>query len=273
MIKGNQMTRIAVLGASGRMGRMLVQAVHETEGAELTAAVVRPGSSLAGVDIGELCGLGRIGVVTTTSLAESPDFDVLIDFTQPETTLEALAFCAQQGKASVVGTTGLDSTQDHQLDSYAQQVPVLFAANMSTGVNLSLNLLKTAARALGDAGYDIEVIEAHHRHKVDAPSGTALMMGNAVAEALGRNLNTDGVFSREGKCGPRTDKEIGFSVIRAGDIVGEHTVMFATEGERIEITHKASSRMTFANGAVRAALWLAQQPAGRYDMQDMLGLK
>lgn len=267
------MTRIAVLGASGRMGRMLVQAVHESDNAQLSAAIVRSGSSLVGVDIGELCGLGKIGIATTDSLASSPEFDVLIDFTSPTTTLESLVFCAKHHKAIVVGTTGLDQAQLAQLDAAARQVPVVFAANMSTGVNLSLNLLATAAKALGDAGFDIEVIEAHHRHKVDAPSGTALMMGRAVADALGRDLNDCGVFAREGQCGPRTADEIGFSVIRAGDIVGEHTVMFAAEGERIEITHKASSRMTFARGAVRAALWVASQSPARYDMQDVLELK
>lgn len=268
------MTRIAILGAAGRMGRMLVQATLQTAGAELGAAIVRPGSSLVGADVGELIGVGKCGVVLSDSLDEVVDaFDVVIDFTTPLLTEQAVALCNAHGKAIVIGTTGLSDAQERALGAQANTMPVVYAANMSTGVNLTLNLLATAARALADAGYDIEIIEAHHRHKVDAPSGTALMMGQAVAKACGRDLREQGVFSREGHCGPRTDKEIGFSVIRAGDIVGEHTVMFATEGERIEITHKASSRMTFANGAVRAALWAAQARPGLYDMQDVLGLK
>lgn len=267
------MTRVAVLGAAGRMGRMLVRAVHEMEGAELSGAVVKPGSSLAGVDAGELCGLGKLGLDTVERLENAADFDVVIDFTTPATTLECLGFCEAQGKAAVIGTTGLDKQQLEQLDLYAQKVPFVYAGNYSTGVNLSLNLLATAARALGDAGFDIEVTEAHHRHKVDAPSGTALMMGETMAEALGRRLDDCGVFSREGQCGPRSRDEIGFSVIRGGDVVGEHTVSFLGDGERIEITHKASSRMTFANGAVRAALWAVAQAPGRFDMQDVLGLQ
>ncbi|MGJ8518206.1 4-hydroxy-tetrahydrodipicolinate reductase [Carnimonas bestiolae] len=267
------MTRVVVLGAAGRMGRMLVQAVHAMEGAHLAGAVVRPGSSLLGADIGEICGLGKIGVTATGALADSGDFDVVIDFTSPNTTMEALSFCVEHNKAIVIGTTGFDKQQLTAIKRHANAIALVYAENYSTGVNLSLNLLATAARALGDAGFDIEITEAHHRHKVDAPSGTALMMGRAVAGALGRDLERCGVFSRVGQCGPRSSEEIGFSVIRGGDIVGEHTVTFAAEGERIEITHKASSRMTFANGAVRAALWAAQQPAGYYDMQDMLGLK
>ncbi|WP_027349584.1 4-hydroxy-tetrahydrodipicolinate reductase [Halotalea alkalilenta] len=268
------MTRIAIMGASGRMGRMLVQAVLEDELADLGGAVVRSGSSLVGVDIGELCGLGRAGITAVDGLDRIvDDFDVLIDFTTPATTLDSLAFCAEHGKGMVIGTTGLDAEQSNQLEAYAKRLPLVFAANMSTGVNLSLNLLATAAKALGDAGFDIEVIEAHHRHKVDAPSGTALMMGRAVADALGRELDQCGVFSRVGQCGPRRADEIGFATVRGGDIVGEHTVMFAAEGERIEITHKASSRMTFARGAVRAARWVAGRAPGHYDMQDVLGLK
>ncbi|KXS37196.1 4-hydroxy-tetrahydrodipicolinate reductase [Modicisalibacter sp. 'Wilcox'] len=265
--------RIAVMGPAGRMGRTLVSAVHQDEAAELTAGIVAAGSSLAGADLGELAGVGRSGVSASDDLiAVVDDFDVLIDFTNPSTTLANLAFCAEHGKRIVIGTTGLDDAQLAELDGYRDRVPMVFAPNMSVGVNLTLNLLATAARALGDEGYDIEVIEAHHRHKVDAPSGTALKMGEVVADALGRNLKEHGVFAREGQCGPRSDTEIGFATVRAGDIVGEHTVMFATEGERIEITHKASSRMTFARGAVRAARWVAGRDAGRYDMQDVLGL-
>ncbi|MCM2131556.1 4-hydroxy-tetrahydrodipicolinate reductase [Larsenimonas rhizosphaerae] len=268
------MTRIAIMGAAGRMGRVLIQAVAQEEQAELAAAIVRPDSSLIGVDIGELAGLGRLGVATLGDVRQAADdIDVLIDFTTPALTLDNLAFCADHGKAIVIGTTGFSEDELAVLDGYKERVPMVFAANMSTGVNLLVNLLETAARALGEAGYDIEIIEAHHRHKVDAPSGTALMLGQAVAAPLGRTLKEHGVFSREGQCGPRRDDEIGFATVRAGDIVGEHTVLFATEGERIELTHKASSRMTFGKGAVRAACWVADQPADRYDMQDVLGLK
>lgn len=267
------MTRIAIVGVAGRMGRTLVEAVQQDADATLAGGVVEPGSSLRGSDIGELAGLGRLGIAVVDSLeAIVDDFDVLIDFTTPEVTLANLAFCAEHGKRIVIGTTGLSDAQLAELDGHADRLPVMFAPNMSVGVNLTLKLLETAARALGDEGYDIEVIEAHHRHKVDAPSGTALRMGEVVAQSLGRTLGEDGVFAREGRCGPRRDREIGFATVRAGDIVGEHTVMFATEGERIEITHKASSRMTFARGAVRAARWLAGQGNGRYDMQDVLGL-
>ncbi|MCE8022283.1 4-hydroxy-tetrahydrodipicolinate reductase [Halomonas sp. MCCC 1A11036] len=267
------MTRIAIVGVAGRMGRTLVNAVQQDAGATLAGGIVEPGSTLVGADIGELAGLGKQGVVAVDSLdAIVDDFDVLIDFTAPQVTLANLAFCAAHGKCMVIGTTGLADDELAELDGYRDRLPFVFAPNMSVGVNLTLKLLETAARALGDEGYDIEVIEAHHRHKVDSPSGTALKMGEVVAEALGRTLKEHGVFERVGQCGPRTDREIGFATVRAGDIVGEHTVMFATEGERIEITHKASSRMTFAKGAVRAARWVADQSNGRYGMQDVLGL-
>ena len=277
------MTRIAIVGVAGRMGRTLVNAVEQDAEATLAGGIVEPGSSLAGADIGELAGVGKRGVVAVDSLTSIVDeFDVLIDFTAPQVTLGNLAFCAEHGKRIVIGTTGMSDDELAQLDSYHDKVAMVFAPNMSVGVNLTLKLLETAAKALGDEGYDIEVIESHHRHKVDAPSGTALRMGEVgtaikmgevIADNLGRNLKEHGVFERVGQCGPRTDKEIGFATVRAGDIVGEHTVMFATEGERIEITHKASSRMTFAKGAVRAARWVAGKESGRYDMQDVLGLE
>ncbi|MBB3191789.1 4-hydroxy-tetrahydrodipicolinate reductase [Halomonas cerina] len=267
------MTRIAIVGVAGRMGRTLVNAVQQDAGATLAGGVVEPGSSLVGTDLGELAGVGRLDVTAVDSLeAILDDVDVLIDFTSPQVTLANLAACAAYGKAIVIGTTGLDDEQLAELDGYRDRVPMVFAPNMSVGVNLTLKLLETAAKALGDEGYDIEVIESHHRHKVDAPSGTALKMGEVVADALERPLKEYGVFERVGQCGPRSDREIGFATVRAGDIVGEHTVMFATEGERIEITHKASSRMTFAKGAVRAARWVAGQGNGRYSMQDVLGL-
>ncbi|MGC3874822.1 4-hydroxy-tetrahydrodipicolinate reductase [Halomonas sp. GXIMD04776] len=265
--------RIAIVGVAGRMGRTLVAAVEQDAQARLAAGIVAPGSSLKEADVGELAGLGKLGIQAVDSLTSVVDeFDVLIDFTTPRVTLDNLAFCAEHGKRMVIGTTGLGDDELIELDGHCDRVPLVFAPNMSVGVNLTLKLLKTAAQALGDEGYDIEVIEAHHRHKVDAPSGTALKMGEVVADSLNRNLKEHGVFERVGQCGPRSDKEIGFATVRAGDIVGEHTVLFATEGERIEITHKASSRMTFAKGAVRAARWVSEQPAGRYDMQDVLGL-
>ncbi|RTR05505.1 4-hydroxy-tetrahydrodipicolinate reductase [Halomonas nitroreducens] len=267
------MTRIAIVGVAGRMGRTLVNAVQQDAEATLAGGIVEPGSSLAGADIGELAGIGKLGVAAADSLAAIvDDFDVLIDFTAPQVTLANLAFCADHGKRIVIGTTGLSDDELAELDGYGERLAMVFAPNMSVGVNLTLKLLETAAKALGDEGYDIEVIESHHRHKVDAPSGTALKMGEVVAESLGRSLKEHGVFERVGQCGPRSAEEIGFATVRAGDIVGEHTVMFATEGERIEITHKASSRMTFAKGAVRAARWVAARDKGRYDMQDVIGL-
>ncbi|WP_336365844.1 4-hydroxy-tetrahydrodipicolinate reductase [Marinobacter sp. C2H3] len=265
--------KVAIIGAAGRMGKVLIEAVDGTEGLELGAAIVEPGSSLVGSDAGELVGIGRTGVRLVDSLAQVKDaFDVLVDFTFPDLTLENAAFCAEHGKRLVVGTTGMTDAEKQQLAQAAESVPIMFAPNMSVGVNVVLNLLRTAAATLGD-DYDVEIIEAHHRHKKDAPSGTALRMGEVVADALGRDLKECAVYGREGFTGERTRKEIGFETIRAGDVVGDHTVLFATEGERIEITHKASSRMTFAKGAMRAALWLENKPAGLYDMQDVLGLK
>lgn len=269
------MTRIAVTGAAGRMGKTLIEAVNMTEGAQLSAAIVEPGSSLIGADAGELAGVGKLGVQIAGSLdAVKDDFDLLIDFTAPEVTMANVEFCAANGKQVVIGTTGLDDSQKQQLAKAAEHVAIVFAPNMSVGVNLCFKLLEIAAKALGeDSGYDIEVIEAHHRHKVDSPSGTALRMGEVVADALGRDLKECAVYGREGKVGPRHPREIGFETIRAGDVVGDHTVLFATDGERIEITHKASSRMTFAKGAVRASMWLAGRSAGLYDMQDVLSLR
>ena len=268
------MTRVAIVGVAGRMGRTLVNAVEQEADATLAGGIVEPGSSLVGADIGELAGIGRRGVAAVDDLSDIvDDFDVLIDFTAPQVTLANLAFCAEHGKRIVIGTTGMNDDELAQLDGFCDRVAMVFAPNMSVGVNLTLKLLETAAKALGDEGYDIEVIESHHRHKVDSPSGTAIKMGEVVAASLDRTLKEHGVFERVGQCGPRSDKEIGFATVRAGDIVGEHTVMFATEGERIEITHKASSRMTFAKGAVRAARWVAGKASGRYDMQDVLGLE
>ena len=266
------MRRIAVMGAAGRMGKILIEAVGQAEGAKLTAAVDRPDSSLIGADAGELAAQGKIGVTLAGDLNAALDqFDVLIDFTHPSVTLKNLEICRRAGKAMVIGTTGFSPEERQQLEAAAQEIPIVFAANYSVGVNLCLKLLDTAARVLGD-DVDIEIIEAHHRHKVDAPSGTALRMGEVVANALGRDLQKVAVYGREGQTGARERETIGFATVRAGDVVGDHTVLFAADGERVEITHKASSRMTFAKGAVRAALWLQTQPAGLYDMQDVLGL-
>ncbi|WP_373389122.1 4-hydroxy-tetrahydrodipicolinate reductase [Pseudomonas alcaligenes] len=266
------MRRIAVMGAAGRMGKNLIEAVGQAEGAQLSAAIDRPDSSLIGADAGELVAQGKLGVQLVGDLnAVLDQFDVLIDFTHPSVTLKNLEICRRAGKAMVIGTTGFSPEERQQLEAAAQEIPIVFAANYSVGVNLCLKLLDTAARVLGDE-VDIEIIEAHHRHKVDAPSGTALRMGEVVANALGRDLHKVAVYGREGQTGARERETIGFATVRAGDVVGDHTVLFAAEGERVEITHKASSRMTFAKGAVRAALWLQAQPAGLYDMQDVLGL-
>ncbi|WP_260292458.1 4-hydroxy-tetrahydrodipicolinate reductase [Sedimenticola hydrogenitrophicus] len=267
------MIRVAVVGAAGRMGKSLIQAVSAAEGFTLGAATERPGSSLVGTDAGELAGIGRLGVVVRDSLeAVVGDFDVVIDFTAPAVTLQHLAVCRAHAKRMVIGTTGFSEEQKLELQAASADIPIILAPNMSVGVNLCFKLLDIAARVMGD-DVDIEVIEAHHRHKVDAPSGTALRMGEVVADALGRDLKTCAVYGREGITGERDRKTIGFETIRAGDVVGDHTVLFAAMGERVEITHKASSRMTFANGAVRGAGWLMQRDSGLFDMQDVLGLR
>ncbi|WP_192457889.1 4-hydroxy-tetrahydrodipicolinate reductase [Musicola keenii] len=264
--------RIAVAGAGGRMGRQLIQAVSNAEGAVLGAALERQGSSLVGSDAGELAGLGKLNVTVSDSLeAVKDDFDVLIDFTRPEGTLAHLAFCRQHAKAMIIGTTGFDDAGKAAIQQASAEIGIVFAANFSVGVNLLLKLLEKAAKVMGDYT-DIEIIEAHHRHKVDAPSGTALAMGEAIADALGRDLKECAVYAREGYTGERDPKSIGFATVRAGDIVGEHTAMFVDIGERIEITHKASSRMTFANGAVRASIWLKAHNNGLFDMKDVLEL-
>lgn len=267
------MRRIAVIGAAGRMGKTLIEAIQQAEGASLTVAIERPQSSLVGADAGELAGVGKLGVQVVGELEQVlGDFDVLIDFTHPTSTLVNLDICRAAGKAMVIGTTGFSEDEKQRITEAAQSIPVVFAPNFSVGVNLTLKLLDMAARVMGDEA-DIEIIEAHHRHKVDAPSGTALRMGEVVADALGRNLQEVAVYGREGQTGARDRNTIGFATIRAGDVVGDHTVLFATEGERVEITHKASSRMTFAKGAVRSAIWVAQHNSGLFDMQDVLALR
>ncbi len=266
------MIRVAINGASGRMGKALIQACTENENTKLGAALEIASSPAIGRDAGEVAGLSALGVSISDSLDEEvANFDVLIDFTIPECTMRSVDVCDKNQKSMIIGTTGLDETQKKKLQDASKNISIMFAPNMSVGVNLCLKLLQTAAKTLGDE-YDVEIIEAHHRHKVDAPSGTALRMGEVVAESLGRDLKDCAVYGRQGHTGERDKKTIGFETIRAGDIVGDHTVMFAGTGERIEITHKASSRMTFAQGAMRAASWLAGKKAGLYDMQDVLGL-
>jgi len=255
------------------MGRALIETIQQTDGVVLGAASECGGSSLIGSDAGELAGVGRLGVILTDDLRSvATDFDLLIDFTSPAATVAHVSLCRELGKKMVIGTTGLSSDEQQLLHDAAADIALVVAPNMSVGVNLSLKLLDIAARVLGDT-VDVEIIEAHHRHKVDAPSGTALRMGEVVAAALGRDLQQCAVYGRQGQTGERDRHTIGFETIRAGDIVGDHTVLFAGSGERIEITHKASSRLTFAGGAVRAALWLAAQPHGRFDMQDVLALR
>jgi len=267
------MVRIAISGAAGRMGKTLIEACQHAEGLQVTAAIEFPGSSLLGADAGEMAGIGKLGVAIVGDLSEVlADFDVLIDFTRPDVTENNLKLCVQAGNAIVIGTTGFTEEQKTFIEVSSKKTGVVFAPNMSVGVNLCFKLLDIAARVMnGDV--DIEIIEAHHRHKIDAPSGTALRMGEVVADALGRDLKTCAVYGREGQTGERERETIGFETIRAGDIVGEHTVMFADIGERVEITHKASSRMTFAKGAARAALFVHENGNGLYDMQDVLGLK
>lgn len=267
------MAKIAITGAAGRMGRSLIEATLLAEQAQLTAAIERPGGGFSGMDAGEMIGQNKLDVAIVDKLAAVTDnFDVLIDFTTPEATMQNVEICLATGRKIVIGTTGLSEEQKRSLNKAAEKIAIVFAPNMSIGVNLCLKLLDIAARVMNE-DIDIEIIESHHRHKVDAPSGTALAMGEVIAKALDRDLKECAVYGREGITGPRERATIGFETIRAGDIVGEHTVMFAGIGERVEISHKASSRMTFAKGAVKAANWIMQHETGLYDMQDVLGFK
>jgi 4-hydroxy-tetrahydrodipicolinate reductase len=264
---------LAVVGAGGRMGRALVQTVAEMEGVRLAAAVESPGHPQVGQDAGTVAGIGQCGVPVVDTLRSVADrFEVVIDFTVADATIVNLEVCREAGRRAVVGTTGFSGPQRALIEEAAGDVALVVAPNMSVGVNLTFRLVELAARVLGDT-VDVEVIEAHHRHKVDAPSGTAVRMGEVIAEALGRDLAACAVYGREGHTGPRDRHTIGFETIRAGDIVGEHTAMFAGAGERIEITHRASSRTNFAQGAIRAARWIATRERGLFDMQDVLGLR
>ena len=264
--------RIAIAGASGRMGQMLIDAVRAADDCTLTGALDIAASPAIGKDAGSFSGQPTGVLITADLKAGLANSQVLIDFTRPEGTMEHLKVCRALGVAMVIGTTGFTEAQKAEIDAAAQDIAIMMAPNMSVGVNVTLKLLEMAARALS-TGYDIEIIEAHHRHKVDAPSGTALKMGEVIADALGRDLKDCAVYAREGVTGERDPSSIGFATIRGGDIVGDHTVLFAGTGERIEISHKSSSRATYAQGSLRAVRFLAGQKSGKFDMFDVLGLK
>ena len=267
-----QAISVAIAGASGRMGQMLIEAVRAAEDCVLSGALDIAASPAIGHDAGAFAGQ-TTGVLITADIAQGlKNSRVLIDFTRPEGTMAHLAVCRANGVAMVIGTTGFTDSQKAEIAEAAKHIPIMMAPNMSVGVNVTLKLLEMAAKALA-TGYDIEIIEAHHRHKVDAPSGTALKMGEVIADALGRDLKDCAVYAREGVTGERDPSSIGFATIRGGDIVGDHTVLFAGTGERIEITHKSSSRSTYAQGSLRAARFLVGQKSGLFDMFDVLGLK
>ena len=267
-----QTINVGVIGAGGRMGRMLIEAVQDNPQNKLNAAIERQGSSLVGADAGEVAAIGRLEVQIVDDLkAVINDIDVLIDFSLPDATEQNMQICAANKVAMVIGTTGFNEQQEQVLKEASKQIAIVYAGNYSTGVNLSLKLLAMAAKAFGNDA-DVEVIEAHHKHKIDAPSGTAYMMAEAVAEARGQNLKDVAIYGREGQTGEREAGSIGIHAIRGGEIIGDHTVMFIADGEVVEITHRARARMTFAAGAVRAATWVIKQEVGQYNMQDVLGL-
>ena len=270
--ENKQIINVGVIGAGGRMGRMLIEAVQENPQTTLNAAIERQGSSLVGADAGEVAAIGRLDVQIVDDLkAVINDIDVLIDFSLPDATEQNMQICAANKVAMVIGTTGFNEQQEQVLKEASKQIAIVYAGNYSTGVNLSLKLLAMAAKAFGNDA-DVEVIEAHHKHKIDAPSGTAYMMAEAVAEARGQNLKDVAIYGREGQTGEREAGSIGIHAIRGGEIIGDHTVMFIADGEVVEITHRARARMTFAAGAVRAATWVIKQEVGQYNMQDVLGL-
>ena len=267
-----QTINVGIIGAGGRMGRMLIEAVQDNPQTTLNAAIERQGSSLVGADAGEVAAIGRLEVQIVDDLkAVINDIDVLIDFSLPDATEQNMQICAANKVAMVIGTTGFNEQQEQVLKEASKQIAIVYAGNYSTGVNLSLKLLAMAAKAFGNDA-DVEVIEAHHKHKIDAPSGTAYMMAEAVAEARGQNLKDVAIYGREGQTGEREAGSIGIHAIRGGEIIGDHTVMFIADGEVVEITHRARARMTFAAGAVRAATWVIKQEVGQYNMQDVLGL-
>ncbi|MBQ9682232.1 MAG: 4-hydroxy-tetrahydrodipicolinate reductase [Neisseriaceae bacterium] len=263
---------IVLSGVGGRMGKALIEAVSLNDNAILTGALEHAASPILGQDAGLLVGK-QTGVSVVADMATAlENAQVVIDFSRPDGTLKLLDECVKRNIQMVIGTTGFDEDGKAKIRAAAEKIAIVFAPNFSVGVNLLFALIDQAARVLNN-GYDIEVIEAHHCHKIDAPSGTALRMGEVLANALGRNLKDCAVYAREGITGERDPNAIGFATVRGGDIVGDHTALFATDGERVEITHKASSRLTFANGAVRSAVWLANKNNGLYDMQDVLGLR
>lgn len=263
--------RVAIAGAAGRMGRMLVEAVLESGDLKIVAALEAAGNAALGKDAGESAGT-PCGVSISTDLALLTGADCLIDFTRPDGTLAHLERCAAAGTKMVIGTTGFSPEEKRRIAEASKRIGIVFAPNMAVGVNATFKLAEVAARILGDA-YDVEIVEAHHRHKVDAPSGTAIRLGEIVATALGRDLKSTAVYGREGITGERDAKTIAIHALRGGDIVGEHTVMFAGVGERVEVTVRSSSRMTYALGALRACRFLKDRPSGLYDMQDVLGLR
>ncbi len=263
--------KIAVAGASGRMGKMLVEASTAADDIALAGALDVPGCPAVGSDPGQSLGT-LTGIQIESDLSAGlKNADFLIDFTRPEGTLKHVAYCAEHGIKMIIGTTGFDEEGKAAIAKAAEKTAIVFAPNMSVGVNVTLKLLEMAAKSFAQ-GYDIEIVEAHHRFKVDAPSGTALKMGEVIADALGRDLNEVGVFAREGVTGERDPSSIGFATIRGGDIVGDHTVLFAGIGERVEISHKSSSRINYALGSLRAARFLADKKTGLFDMYDVLGL-
>ena len=265
--------RLAVPGAAGKMGQMILRVIAETPATELVAAVERTGAPVLGQDAGLVAGIGALGVPLTAELEPALDAaEVVIDFTAPAATAWTVSRAAERDVAMVIGTTGLGEAEKRAVWQAAERIPIVLSANMSLGVNVLFGLIEQAARALGP-DYDVEIVELHHRLKKDAPSGTALAMATRVAEALGRDLGQVARYGREGQPGPRTRDEIGVLAVRGGDIVGEHTAYFCGLGERLEVTHRASSRETFARGAVRAAQWLRDRDPGLYDMQDVLGLR
>ncbi len=267
------MVKAIVTGVAGRMGGRIVHMMEAAPGIRLVGAVESPGHAAVGQDVGEVVGLPAKGIKVVDSLDQVlPQGEVVIEFTHPEPSLAHLNQVADAGKAMVLGTTGFSPPQIAEIHALASRAHLVFAPNMSVGVNLMFKVVADIARVLGD-GYDVEIVEAHHRLKKDAPSGTAIKLGQVIAHALGRELEKTGVYARHGIIGQRTDKEIGIQTVRAGDIVGEHTVLFGGMGERLEIIHRAHSRDNFARGAVRAAQWIVAQPPGLYDMQDVLGLK
>ena len=268
----NKSINVGVIGAGGRMGRMLIEAVQNNPQTTLKAAIERQGSSLVGADAGEVAAIGHLNVQIVDDLATViNEIDVLIDFSLPDATEKNMQVCAEHDVAMVIGTTGFNEQQEQVLAKASEKITIVYAGNYSTGVNLSLKLLGMAAKAFGNDA-DVEIIEAHHKHKIDAPSGTAYMMAEAVAEARGQNLKDVAIYGREGQTGERESGTIGIHAVRGGEIVGDHTVMFIADGEVVEITHRARARMTFAAGAVRAATWVIEQEVGQYNMQDVLGL-